>query len=422
MKKIMALLLVCLLAISVLPAQAAQLSPAQWVTETDADAAGVYLSSDAHGGSYSLAHGGKDRYSYATWQEVSVPNGTYTLTGYTKSSGGQSGCWLAVSQYGGEEQRANIPASDSWQQVKIENIQVTAGKAVITVWSNTAMQAWALVDDLQLLNDKGENLLVNGDFETVGTVTEVEDTPQDATPGKEAVENVASKFFSKWTIYASPSADVAYMVPGGHSGEYCGVHYFETTEYTSSTCQLLAGLPSGSYGVTAWVKSSGGQKAAQLVVKAGGKNHVANIPATDAWTQVSVMDVPVTEGTLEVSIWSEANPGQWVMYDDLAAFKMEDPRENLLSNPGFETFGTSPLEENSGNVGADGAGGDAPSQELETIPQLEMNEEEEADDAAAPKKKLNIDWLFVGSIAIIVLCTAAAVTNTVLLVKKGKKQ
>lgn len=421
MKKIMALLLVCLLAISVLPVQAAQLSPAEWTTETTADAAGVYLSSDAHGGSYALAHGGKGSYSYATWQEVSVPNGTYTLTGYTKSSGGQSGCWLAVSQYGGEELRGNITASDSWQQITIENIQVTAGKAVITVWSNAAMQAWALVDDIQLVNDKGENLLKNGDFETVGAVNKVEENGQDSTPGATAVENVASKFFSKWTIYASPSADVAYMVPGGHSGEYCGVHYFETTEYTCSTCQLLAGLPSGNYGVTAWVKSSGGQKAAQLVVKAGGKNHVANIPATDAWTQVSVMDVPVSEGTLEVSIWSEADAGQWVMYDDLAAFKMEKPGENLMSNPGFETFGTSPLEENSGNVGADGAGGDVPQQELETLPQLEMNEEEETDEPAA-KKKLNIDWLFVGSIAIIVVCTAFSVINTVLLVKKGKKQ
>lgn len=421
MKKIIAILLVCLLAVSVLPVYAAQLSPAQWVTEADDAGTGVYLSSDAHGGSYSLAHAGKDRYSYATWQEVSVPNGTYTLTGYAKSSGGQSGCWLAVSQHGGDEQRANISASADWQQVKLENIQVTAGKAVITVWSNTAVQAWALVDDVQLLNEQGENVLPNGDFETVGAVTQVEDTPQDTTPGADAVKNVAGKFFSKWTIYASPSADVAYMVPGGHSGEYCGVHYFETTEYTSSTCQLLAGLPNGSYGVTAWVKSSGGQKAAQLVVKAGGKNYVANIPATDAWTQISVMDVPVAEGTLEVSIWSEAQPGQWVMYDDLAAFFMEDPSENLLSNPGFETLGTSPLEQQE-NVGAEGAGGNENSEEKVTIPQLELNEEEETEDAANPKKKLDIDWLLVGSIAVIVLCTAVSLINTVVLIKKGKKQ
>ena len=421
MKRIIAMLVACLLAVSVLPVYAEQLSPAQWVTETDSDSSGVYLSSDAHGGTYSLAHAGKDRYSYATWQDVAVPNGTYTLTGYAKSSGGQSGCWLAVSQYGGDELRANITESADWQQVKLENIQVTAGKAVITVWSNTAVQAWLLVDDVQLINENGENVLPNGDFETVGAVTQVEDAPQDTTPGAEAVKNVAGKFFSKWTIYASPSADVAYMVPGGHSGEYCGVHYFETTEYTSSTCQLLAGLPNGSYGVTAWVKSSGGQKAAQLVVKAGGKNYVSNIPATDAWTQISVLDVPVSEGTLEVSIWSEAQPGQWVMYDDLAAFFMEDPSENLLSNPGFETLGQSPLEQQE-NVGAEGAGGDEDPQELVTIPQLELNEDEEGEDAAEPEKKLNIDWLFVGSIAVIVLCTAFSLVNTVVLIKKGKKQ
>lgn len=421
MKKIIAILLICLLLTAVLPVSAAQLKPAQWITEGGAE--GVYLSSDAHGGSYSLAHAGAQRYNYATYQEVSVPNGTYSLSGFAKSSGGQSGCWIAVSQYGGDEQRANISASADWQQVKLENIQVTAGKAVITVWSNTAVQAWVLVDDVQLLNEQGENVLPNGDFETVGSVTEVEDAPQDNTPGATAVKNVAGKFFSKWTIYASPSADVAYMVPGGHSGEYCGVHYFETTDYTSSTCQLLAGLPDGSYGVTAWVKSSGGQKAAQLVVKAGGKNYVANIPATDTWTQISVMDVPVTEGTLEVSVWSEAQSGQWVMYDDFAAFSMEDPSVNLMSNPSFETLGTSPLEQDASNIGAEGAGGEDPQEALPTIPQLELNEEEETDDSSsANKKKLDIDWLFVVSVAIIVVCTAMSLVTTILLLKKGKKQ
>lgn len=422
MKKMIAIFLALLLLKAALPVSAAQLQPAQWITETDADASGVYLSSDAHGGSYSLAHAGTDRYSYATWQEVSVPNGTYSLSCFAKSSGGQSGCWIAVSQHGGDEQRANITAAEDWQQVGLENIQITAGKAVVTVWSNTAVQAWCLVDDLQLLNESGENVLPNGDFETVGSVQQVEEQPQDTTPPEEAIQNVASKFFSKWQIYASPSADVAYQVSGGHSGEYCGVHYFETTDYTASTCQLLAGLPSGSYGVTVWAKSSGGQNAAQLVVKAGGKNYVASIPATNAWTQVSVMDVPVTEGTLEVSVWTDAKAGQWVMYDDFAAFSMEDPSANLISNPGFETLGTSPLEEDASNVGAEGAGGEDTQETLPTIPQLELNEEEEVEDPSAGGKKLDIDWLFVGSIAVIVLCTAMSLVTTILLLKKGKKQ
>lgn len=421
MKKIIAIVMICLLLTAVLPVSAAQLLPAQWITEGSAE--GVYLSSDAHSGSYSLAHAGADRYNYATYQEVSVPNGTYSLTGFVKSSGGQSGCWIAVSQYGGQELRDSIAPSEDWQQVSIENIEVTAGKAVVTVWSNTAVQAWLLVDDLQLLNESGENVLPNGDFETVGTVMEVEDQPQDATPPEEAVKNVASKFFSKWQIYADPSADVAYMVPGGHEGQYCGVHYAETKDYTASTCQLLAGLPSGSYGVTVWVKSSGGQSAAQLVVKAGGKNYVASIPATDSWTQISVMDVPVAEGTLEVSVWTDAKAGQWVMYDDFAAFSMDDPSSNLISNPGFETLGTSPLEQDTSNVGAGGAGGEDVQETLPTLPQLELNEEEEQENPSAGSKKgLNIDWLFVGSIAIIAVCTALSLVTTVLLLKKGEKQ
>ena len=420
MKKLIAIVMICLLLTMALPVSAAQLKPAQWITEGGAE--GVYLSSDAHSGSYSLAHAGTDRYNYATYQEIAVPNGTYSLSGYVKSSGGQSGCWIAVSQYGGNELRASISAAADWQQVSVENIQVTAGKAVITVWSNTAVQAWLLVDDLQMIGENGENLLTNGDFETVGAVQQVEEQPQDTTPPEEAIKNVASKFFSKWQIYADPSADVAYQVPGGHDGQYCGVHYFETIDYTASTCQLLAGLPSGSYGATVWVKSSGGQSAAQLVVKAGGRNYVTGIPATDAWTQISVLDVPVTEGTLEVSVWSDAQAGQWIMYDSFAAFSMNDPSVNLMSNPGFETLGASPLEQDASNLGAEGAGGEDVQETLPTIPQLELNEEEPEEPAADSKKKLDIDWLFVGSIAIIVVCTALSLTTTILLLKKGKKQ
>lgn len=422
MKKVCSIFLVCVMLMAMPVAVcAAQLQPSVWVTEGEGGSA--YLSSDARGGSYSLAHAGSGRYSLATWQEVSVPNGTYTLTGYVKSSGGQSACWLSASQYGGNELRGSISATEQWQKITVDNIQVTSGKAVITVWSNTAVQAWLLADDLQLTDSSGKDYLENGGFETVGTVVDTDPGTQDDTPPQEAIKQVASKFFEKWTNYASPSADVAYIVSGGHEGQYCGVHYFETTDYTVGTTQLIAGLADGSYGVSAWVRSGGGQNAAQLVVKSGGKNYVANIPTSDQWQQISVMDVPVTEGTLEISIWSDAKAGQWVMYDELAAFSVSDPSVNLLSNPGFETLGTSPLEQDSSNIGAEGAGGQEAEDTAPTLPQLELNEEEEIEgEDSSSKKTVSIDWLFAGSIAIIVLCTAMSLVTTVLLLKKNRKK
>lgn len=422
MKKLISIFAVCVMLLALpLAVCGAQLSASVWVTEGEGGSA--YLSSDAHGGSYSLAHAGSGRYSLTTYQEVAVPNGTYTLTGYVKSSGGQSACWLAASQYGGNELRGSISASQGWEQVTVENIQVTAEKAVITVWSNTAVQAWLLVDDLSLTDESGKNYLENGDFETVGTVVETGDQAQDDTPPQEAIKKVASKFFEKWVNYANPSSDVAYIVEGGYQGNYCGVHYFETTDYTVGTTQLISALENGTYGVSAWVRSSGGQTAAQLVVKAAGKNYVANIPTSDQWQQITVTDVPVTEGTLEVSIWSDAKAGQWVMYDELAAYSLEDPSVNLLSNPGFETLGVSPLEQDSSNIGAEGAGAQEETQTAPTLPQLELNEEEDLPEGEdSGKKPVSIDWLFVGSIAIIVLCTAVSLTTTVLLLKKNKKE
>jgi len=70
------------------------------------------------------------------------------------------------------------------------------------------------------------------------------------------------------------------------------------------------GLAAGSYQLTAWVKSSGGQSVASMEVNAyGGAKRTVTIPARSTWTRVTVSDIAVTAGQARVGFYSIAEGG-----------------------------------------------------------------------------------------------------------------
>jgi hypothetical protein len=78
-------------------------------------------------------------------------------------------------------------------------------------------------------------------------------------------------------------------------------------------------LANGTYSLSAWVKSTGGQPVAQLRAQNYGGNSLNTaIPASaDTWVKVTIPNVTVTNGQCEVGIYSQANAGQWVHFDDV---------------------------------------------------------------------------------------------------------
>ena len=72
------------------------------------------------------------------------------------------------------------------------------------------------------------------------------------------------------------------------------------------TYQTINNLPTGRYTVTALVKSSGGQKAAGIIVKnfTTADQYFDASAAIAAWQPVS-FTVEVTNGTAEIGIWSD---------------------------------------------------------------------------------------------------------------------
>ncbi len=103
-------------------------------------------------GNFVLQHYNASAFSAMTHQTITVPNGTYTMKAWVKSSGGQSTCRLFARNFGGTEIQYNInTAISSWTQVTLSSsINVTNGSINIGLYSVGAAGNWAQVDNITL--------------------------------------------------------------------------------------------------------------------------------------------------------------------------------------------------------------------------------------------------------------------------------
>jgi alpha-L-arabinofuranosidase len=119
------------------------------------------------------------------------------------------------------------------------------------------------------------------------------------------------------------NVDASYSDTAGnnHAGSAKGVHW-KASAYNVFTYQTKTGLVSGLYTFRAWVKSGGGQTSAALSAKGyGGADLSTPIPTTSTWTQVTIPNVNVTNGTITVGLASTAGASQWINFDDVELFK-----------------------------------------------------------------------------------------------------
>ncbi|MER5202033.1 arabinogalactan endo-1,4-beta-galactosidase [Streptomyces sp. NPDC002825] len=139
--------------------------------------------------------------------------------------------------------------------------------------------------------------LTNAGFEADGTGT--------ATP-------------SGWSTYSATGQNSAsFTEAGGHSGGYRLSHW-SSAAYKVETYRYLTGLTDGSYTLSAWVRSGGGQKSAYLALRnCGSAEQRTDLPVTSSgWIRI-VTPVTVVGGACTISINSDANAGNWINVDDL---------------------------------------------------------------------------------------------------------
>jgi len=104
---------------------------------------------------------------------------------------------------------------------------------------------------------------------------------------------------------------------GGRTGNWCAELWADKA-YEGSFYQNID-IPNGTYNLSAWAKSSGGQKIANIYVKNfGGSEMSVDINRKiDNWTEVSIKNIKVTNGKIQIGIYTVANAGNYVNVDDI---------------------------------------------------------------------------------------------------------
>jgi len=385
-------------------------APTGWQTTTgqgtndNADYSESY--GGAHSGTYHGTHYRPEAYEVYTYQVVTgLANGTYTLSAWVKSSGGQHTAQLQAKNYGSAALTSTIGASPgTWVQVAIQNISVTNGQCEIGVYSKANASNWLYFDDFTLTAAAANtpptvSLAASPAALTLGQAATLSATAADAngiakveffSGTTKLGETTATPYQLRWTpaaagtyaltavatdnagasttsaatsltVSAAPNtptapvatgsnlvvnsgfeadglpvgtptgwqtttgqgtnnnADYTEAYPGAHGGLYHGTHY-RPEDYEVYTYQVIKNLPAGTYALSAWMKSSGGQSLAQLQAKNfGGTALAADAPATPdgQWVRVTIPAITVSNGQCEIGFYSRASKGQWLYFDDV---------------------------------------------------------------------------------------------------------
>ena len=118
----------------------------------------------------------------------------------------------------------------------------------------------------------------------------------------------------------------------GHTGNWCAQQY-DANAYKATLTQDTK-LPNGTYTMKAWVKSTGGQKAARLYARTSNGDKMIDVnKKMNDWTQVTISDIQVTNGTVQLGIYSDANAGNWLMVDDITLIGNGGDTQPIVTEP-----------------------------------------------------------------------------------------
>ncbi len=187
--------------------------PVAWIETTssgyNSSASFVEASSFSRTGDHRLKHFSNSSYLATTKQILEyIPNGTYRLTAWVKGSGGQNKAQMRVIDYGGPELNYNIPQTNNWTKIIIDNINLTTNEVVIAFTSNASSGQWILVDDVVFENKSTDIVLDNLDSEFTTIGSWLAGTGQPGYFGSDYLYRFTdATAFAKWTPHISEQGD-----------------------------------------------------------------------------------------------------------------------------------------------------------------------------------------------------------------------
>ena len=194
--------------------------------------AGVRSSGGHDGSDYALVHeGASELNSYQTID--GIEDGYYTLTAWTKNSGGQDACYLYAADIGSSDAMTAIPRNnfpyDSdgvWKKVTVRGFQVTSGRITVGLYTKGGDTSSCLIDNLHLSKENGPyELLIGGDITELSYVEDhggkfFDFTGEERDPLEILAENGWN--IARIRVYNNPGkgyGDGEYYLPEGYQDE-----------------------------------------------------------------------------------------------------------------------------------------------------------------------------------------------------------
>jgi hypothetical protein len=114
------------------------------------------LKGAGHSGNFCMQQSYPTDYTASMSQDIpGLPNSTYTLTAWVKSSGGQNSAVIAAKNFGGTDLTYSIAKPiANWTQVSIPGVKVTNGKCEVAIISDAKANNWVQVDDVSLIDSR----------------------------------------------------------------------------------------------------------------------------------------------------------------------------------------------------------------------------------------------------------------------------
>lgn len=262
---------------------------------------GVYYfcSSDLHGWNSSQCYVISANNILGTYSSESVMAGSssdfchVSQTGFFTTIGGTDGTTVIFCGDRWSDFAGNGPGYNQWCPLTFNGSTPTFKS--LSQWTlNAASGTWSV--------GGGNNYALNPSYEA------------------DRVSTTVPAGWSTWTNLtgATPNSNIS----GGHTGNWSWQLSY-TSAYQGSIYQNITGLQNGTYTLTAWVQSSGGQSTAQIFVKNYGGSEV-DYPITSSissWKQISIPNINITNGTCQIGMYSSANANNWCKVDDFSLVK-----------------------------------------------------------------------------------------------------
>ncbi|MBR5165221.1 MAG: family 43 glycosylhydrolase [Ruminococcus sp.] len=104
-----------------------------------------------HTGNWCAQQYDANAYKATLTQDLNVPNGTYNLKAWVKSTGGQKSAMIYTRNSSGDKSVSLNKKMNNWTQVAINDIPVNDGKIQIGIYSDANAGNWLMVDDITLI-------------------------------------------------------------------------------------------------------------------------------------------------------------------------------------------------------------------------------------------------------------------------------